>query len=135
MRAVLAPCCGIVALCLGSCSDRPATDPNARKPVWEYDNSRTCKFGKNLALRKPEPCDVYADRANDYMRRYVHFYQWRGKSGQVATFAGMQYPGVWWWFGTLNGKPAAGYSPSRDQHVFATEDGSFEFETWVEGWD
>ena len=62
-------------------------------------------------------------------------YQWRGPRGRVVTFEGMgNSDGAGWWFGTLNGKQAAGYNLNRRHYVFSTTDTKFEFECWEKGW-
>ena len=67
---------------------------------------------------------------------YYDVFQWRGPHGRVMTFVGMgRSDGPGWWFGKLNGKPAAGYNLNRSHHVFSTTDTEVEFECWDKGWN
>ena len=67
---------------------------------------------------------------------YYNAFQWRGPRGRVVTFVGKgSDDGPGWWFGTLNGKQAAGYNRNRRHFVFGTADMKAEFECWQKGWD
>lgn len=67
---------------------------------------------------------------------YFDVFQWRGPRGRVVTFVGLGSPdGAGWWFGKLDGRPAAGYNLNRNHHVFSTADTKVQFECWDKGWN
>ena len=106
--------------------------------LHKLDTPQLCAFGEDAHLRKPERCDLYTSPGAGIAVGSPPdgIYQWRSENGGIATFVGKRHPGgVPWWFGKLNGKRGAGYSTNRYHHIFVASDGSYQFETWVKGWE
>ena len=85
-----------------------------------------------------EPYEAYGGWSvrNGKRNPFQNVFQWRGPDGRVITFEGMvNYGGAGWWFGKLDGKPAAGYNLNRQHHVFSTADTHFDFDCWAKGWN
>jgi hypothetical protein len=117
-----------------------ATPSQAENPEpYEFDaeskESQLCRYPGKW---EPETYRVYLGyTVRDGKRNaYYDVFQWRGPRGRVMTFVGLgRSDGPGWWFGKLNGKPAAGYNLNRNHHVFSTADTQVEFECWDKGWN
>ena len=100
----------------------------------DYAAVMTCySFG----IDQPAPYRMYVGYARIKGKKtpYHNVNQWRGPRGRVVTFVGKgSDDGPGWWFGTLNGKQAAGYNLNRRHFVFSTADMKSEFECWDKGW-
>lgn len=124
-----------VPMLVASCK---AQAPIRGVALHELDTPQFCAFGKSAYDRKPERCDLYTSHGAGISVGSPPdgIYQWRSEKGGIATFVGKRHPGgVPWWFGKLNGKRGAGYSMNRYHHIFVSSDGSYHFETWVQGWE
>jgi hypothetical protein len=96
-----------------------------------------CAYGSEVFTgARGEPCKLYYGANNDTTGhpKDTDVYQWRGRNGRIVTFVGRKDDGVPWWFGHLNGRRASGFDLNREHHIFASEDGNLEFESWIVGW-
>ena len=99
----------------------------------EVKGSQLCRYPGQW---EPETYQFYLGyTVRDGKRNaYYDVFQWRGPRGRVMTFVGLgRSDGPGWWFGKLNGMPAAGYNLNRSHHVFSTADTKVEFECWDKG--
>jgi hypothetical protein len=81
-----------------------------------------------------EPCQLHRGTLTNNSGRKRYF-QWRGRSGWILTFAGNADTPDGWSFGTLNGKPAVGHKLNRNNYNFGVRDHSAEFSAWIRGYE
>ena len=120
---------------IGTPLSSQAQGPQSYEFEKESKKSQLCRYPGEWT---PEKYKVYLGyTVRDSKRNaYYNVVQWRGPRGRVITFVGLESSdGAGWWFGELNGKPAAGYNLNRNHHVFSTADTQMEFECWDEGWN
>ncbi|MES2445476.1 MAG: hypothetical protein V4574_21835 [Pseudomonadota bacterium] len=125
-------------LMIGACAlaSLPAQAQVRGGYTFDRDTARamTCF---SMGIDQPGPYTMYLGYApiNGKKPSYYNAFQWRGPRGRVVTFVGLgSSDGAGWWFGTLNGKQAAGHNLNRKHFVFSTSDTKLEFECWEKGW-